>query len=208
MFDRMVGFKYATNCYIPSRQYLPRGYGQLGCSGFVVADGRGNFISRKTRAFLEYGEGAFRHVESILAEELKVSHGPKVSKEVSAGSAPSCISMEGRGEDIKASVSVPSIGIASMDDEHDRCARALEDLLEKLSIEALSTAIDEIQRHFRHEEDLLIRYKFGGSVSDPFSALHSHFQDHRTIVKLGTDQLRQSKARADPQQTSCDVGQS
>ena len=66
MFDEMFGFEYATNCFIPSREYLPRGYGQLGCSGFIVADAQGNFVSRKTAAFLSYSEAAFRQVESIL----------------------------------------------------------------------------------------------------------------------------------------------
>jgi hypothetical protein len=54
MFDSMFGFEHALNCFIPSRAYMPQGYGQLGCSGFVVSDGDGNFVSRKTAAFLQY----------------------------------------------------------------------------------------------------------------------------------------------------------
>ena len=65
-FDRMFRFRHAINAYIPSREYLPRGYGQLGCSGFIVADSEGCFVSRKTKAFLQYGDAAFRHVEQIL----------------------------------------------------------------------------------------------------------------------------------------------
>ena len=45
---------------------MPVGYGQLGCSGFIVSDKDGCFVSRKTRAYLEYGEAAFDYVESIL----------------------------------------------------------------------------------------------------------------------------------------------
>ena len=66
MFDSMFGLEHAINCFIPSRGYMPRGYGQLGCSGFVIADAQGNFVSRKTAAFLQYGDQAFRFVESIL----------------------------------------------------------------------------------------------------------------------------------------------
>ena len=55
-----------VNGFIPSRPYMPVGFGQLGCSGFVISDARGNFVSRKTAAYLQYGPQAFRHVESIL----------------------------------------------------------------------------------------------------------------------------------------------
>jgi hypothetical protein len=55
-----------VNGFIPSRPYMPVGFGQLGCSGFVISDAKGNFVSRKTAAYLQYGPQAFRHVESIL----------------------------------------------------------------------------------------------------------------------------------------------
>jgi hypothetical protein len=55
-----------VNGFIPSRHYMPVGFGQLGCSGFVISDAKGNFVSRKTAAYLQYGPQAFRHVESIL----------------------------------------------------------------------------------------------------------------------------------------------
>ncbi len=45
---------------------MPVGYGQLGCSGFIVSDKDGCFVSRKTIAYLDYGEEAFRFVEKIL----------------------------------------------------------------------------------------------------------------------------------------------
>lgn len=209
MFDRMIGFRNVINCYIPSRQYLPRGYGQLGCSGFVVSDAKGNFISRKTKAFLDYGEGAFQHVESLLAKELKAG------SSLRQGTAPACVTIDGRevdvkkaGADMKTSVSVPSVGITSMDDEHDRCARALEILLEKLSTQSLANAIKEIQTHFQHEEKVLIEYQFGGSISDPFSALHSHIQDHKRILKIGMNELCDAKGRIAALQSACDVGSS
>ena len=69
MFHHMFGFDAAPdliNCYIPSRHYMPVGYGQLGCSGFIVSDAEGYFVSRKTKAYLQYGEDAFGHVEHML----------------------------------------------------------------------------------------------------------------------------------------------
>ena len=70
-FGQMFQFQKVINCYIPSRRYLPVGYGQLGCSGFIVINKDGTtFLSRKTRAYLQYGEDAFPHVEEILSKEL------------------------------------------------------------------------------------------------------------------------------------------
>jgi hemerythrin len=204
LFDRMIGFRNVINCYIPSRQYLPRGYGQLGCSGFIVSDAKGNFISRKSKAYLDYGEDAFLHVESLLTKELKAGSTMQ-QKEVAA---PSCVTINDRRADVKTSVSVPSIGIVSMDDEHERCARALEGLLDQLSVQALTVAIAEIQTHFQHEENVLIEYKFGGSITDPFSALHSHIQDHKRILQIGSDELRDAKARSKAVQSACEDGSS
>lgn len=49
---------------------MPHGYGQLGCSGFVISDEDGYFITRKSSAFLQYGEKAFRDVERILSKYM------------------------------------------------------------------------------------------------------------------------------------------
>lgn len=65
-FGRMFQFQHVVNAYIAGRAYMPVGYGQLGCSGFVISDRQGCFISRKTNAFLTYGNAAFRDVERIL----------------------------------------------------------------------------------------------------------------------------------------------
>ncbi len=65
-FHRMFRFEHAINGYIPSRGYMPVGYGQLGCSGFIVSDKDGCFVSRKTIAYLDYDQQAFRFVEKML----------------------------------------------------------------------------------------------------------------------------------------------
>ena len=76
-FHHMFQFNKAMNAYIPSRPYFPVGYGQLGCSGFIISDKDGYFVSRKTRAFLQYGEDAFNHVETLLARLVP----PKITSE-------------------------------------------------------------------------------------------------------------------------------
>lgn len=124
-FGRMFYLRAAVNCHIPSREYLPRGYGQLGCSGFVVADGEGNFLSRKTKAYLQYGDVAFEHVEELLASQ-------GVSKEAVIKSSKSTAdNKDGRVETVDEkkedgpAEKVPSVGVDSMDDEHERCEAAL-----------------------------------------------------------------------------------
>merc|ERR1719343_1844037 len=69
---------------------MPVGYGQLGCSGFVISDANGKFVSRKTAAFLQFGEDAFRHVESILADLLVET----ANEQRKQGQAPSAASIE------------------------------------------------------------------------------------------------------------------
>ena len=178
MFDEMFGFEYATNCFIPSREYLPRGYGQLGCSGFIVADAQGNFVSRKTAAFLSYGEAAFRQVESILNSLGGAPPAPAPVKCVVSDKAPA--SDERTGGDS----SIPQLGIASMDEEHERCDQALQIALEQPSLENLRAVLAKIQNHFAHEEGLLVLHGFGGNPNDPFSALALHTKDHKRILEL------------------------
>lgn len=71
-FGRMFQFQHVVNGYIPGRDYMPMGYGQLGCSGFVISNGQGYFVSKKTKAFLTYGESAFHDVERILRDLINV----------------------------------------------------------------------------------------------------------------------------------------
>lgn len=181
MFDGMFGFEYATNCFIPSREYMPRGYGQLGCSGFIVVDLQGNFVSRKTAAFLNHGEAAFRQVESILT--TLVSPSPSAAPPTTI----KCALVAGKGpasDERMDGDAIPELGIASMDEEHKRCDEALKMALEKPTLANLKAALDEVQNHFAHEEGLLVLHGFGGNPTDPFSALASHIKDHKRILSL------------------------
>ncbi len=175
MFDRMFRFQCAVNVYIPSRAYFPKGYGQLGCSGFIVSDAQGNFISRKTKAYLQYGEDAFRHVEALLAEHLP---------SYSTGGWTS----ESKDDAFGTDYLPPPTGIISMDDEHESCAHALKALTEQPTVDNLRRAIQEMETHFAHEEALMVKHKFGGD-GGPFSALNSHAQDHKRILDLGQAEL-------------------
>lgn len=65
MFGRMFEFTSCVNGWIPSQADMPS-YGQLGCSGFILVNGDGSFVSKRTSAFLQQGEGAFRDLEQRL----------------------------------------------------------------------------------------------------------------------------------------------
>ena len=183
-FAWMFGLNKVVNCHIPSREYLPVGYGQLGCSGFIVADEKGCFVSRKTAAFLQIGEAAFDYLENLLDERfgIKKYHNGREEK---------------KSTEENTDVPVPSVGITSMDAEHDKCERALALLLAAPTIKALENALVELTAHFSHEEKLMKAYNFGkANSSDPFSPFLSHSKDHERILELGYDELARANIKA------------
>ncbi|KAL3902418.1 MAG: hypothetical protein SGARI_005846, partial [Bacillariaceae sp.] len=187
MFDRMFRFEHVINCYIPSREYMPRGYGQLGCSGFVISDPQGNFLSRKTRAYLQYEEAAFRDVERLLApyvtaKDKRRKRSLEEEKKESGGKTPKRY--------------LPaSVGVSSMDDEHATCAEALQALAEKPTEANLRAALSALEDHFLHEETLMIQHGFGKAKNGgSFSPLNSHIQDHVRILDIARKELKRLQA--------------
>lgn len=202
-FGHMFRFQHAMNGYIPSKEYFPVGYGQLGCGGFIVVDQKGRFISRKTKAYLQYGDGAFRDVERLLNLELTmVTKEGKVLAENAAFPIPmSSFSGAPLGAPKSEATVVstiecpPSVGIDSMDEEHQECTTAINQLLRDPSLESLKAVIQVLEDHFRHEEDVLRQHGFGGSDPDSsFSPLVSHRHDHQRILMIGRDALTSCEA--------------
>mmetsp|Transcript_28902 Transcript_28902/g.42463 ORF Transcript_28902/g.42463 Transcript_28902/m.42463 type:complete len:225 (-) Transcript_28902:373-1047(-) len=182
-FGRMFGLQKAINCFIPSKEYFPRGYGQLGCSGFIVSDQDGCFVTAKTMPYLQYGDAAFAHVEKILLEHfgqspcIDLSHDPTT--------------IESKTDD-DINQPVPSVGIKSMDAEHERCEEALSQLQTKLTFRALENVLLELSNHFSHEEQLMETHGFGKSaagIQGGFSPLVSHANDHQRILTLVSSEL-------------------
>jgi len=224
LFDSIIRFENACNAYIPSRQYLPVGYGQLGCSGFVIADQQANFVSRKTQRYLDFGEGAFRQVEAILQHELDALH---LTQKSPLGAPVVRTVMEGRSREIEATkastgnkrkltepeeekkeVSLEErlgvflddhgTGIGSVDHEHEECINSLQQLLKRPSVEELETAIDILKAHFQSEESMMQEHGFGGNINSSFSAIHSHIKDHEKIIELGLVELKRIQAMSAP----------
>ena len=181
-FHRMFRFRNVVNGYIPSRGYMPVGYGQLGCSGFIVSDKQGCFVSRKTAAYLQLGEQAFARVEQLLV--------PLVPKgQVADVSVPKPAARMARGNTTRhpKKIEAPdSVGVDSMDEEHRECVDAFNQAIEKPSISTLQQLLDIRKSHFDHEEELIKRY---GNNSATFSALDSHSTDHQRILKIAVSEL-------------------
>eukprot|EP00536_Pseudo-nitzschia_multiseries_P001359 jgi/Psemu1/3189/gm1.3189_g len=199
---------WLVNSFIPSRHYMPVGFGQLGCSGFIVSDAKGNFVSRKTRAYLQYGEAAFGHVESLLRDELMV-HAPGEDKN-SEPVLQCTVASTPRQMDPKKKPSAPisaatiqppaSVGVEVLDDEHAICAESFRRARKDPTAESLRELHDILKAHFDHEEELLAKHSSSKSSSTPstsgFSSIASHKLDHDRILRLATAELERPPAAA------------
>lgn len=192
-FGAMFGFEKVVNCHIPSQGYMPRGYRQLGCSGFIVADESGCFVSRRTIAYLDYDEDAFRFVEDLLSKRFGITP----SRKAVPSSEKAEKVEEKKIEEENLDKAVPSVGIASMDSEHEKCERALSLLLAKPNSQTLENALVELTSHFAHEEQLMKTYGFGKADSTAsFSPFASHVDDHERILQLGYAELAKATTKA------------
>mmetsp|Transcript_2287 Transcript_2287/g.3257 ORF Transcript_2287/g.3257 Transcript_2287/m.3257 type:complete len:230 (-) Transcript_2287:415-1104(-) len=192
-FHRMFNFQKVINGYIPSRGYMPRGYGQLGCSGFIVSDREGCFVSRKTAAYLDIGEAAFEYVESLLVPLIAAP----IAKTTSANDKSSSKS---KG-DPKAKVEAPaSVGVDSMDDEHKECTNSFNKVIQNPSKENMRELYGILKSHFDHEEEVMKKYFGNGtengqhsssSTAQPssFSSLTSHMKDHQRMLSIASSEL-------------------
>lgn len=189
-FHQMFRFERVVNGWIPSQQYFPVGYGQLGCSGFIVSDSQGRFVSRKTRSFLDHDEAAFRHVESLLSRLVvpkeddddaarKRRKGGEEKKDEEKSSSET-------KRNLKEKVTPPpSVGVDIMDDEHKECADRFNAVVDDPSADNLRRLRDALRDHFAHEEDIMSRHMKGGA----FSALDSHRADHARILAVADGEL-------------------
>ena len=117
-------------------------FGQLGCSGFIISDRDGYFVSRKTKAFLQFEEGAFREVEEILMKKFGIS--PTSSEAVSSSDE-----QEVEADVLSPDWTLPSVGIASIDQEHKECECALSLLQCMPNVNTLKNALEVLTAHFQ-----------------------------------------------------------
>eukprot|EP00747_Dinoflagellata_sp_TGD_P072852 gnl/TRDRNA2_/TRDRNA2_157649_c0_seq1.p1 gnl/TRDRNA2_/TRDRNA2_157649_c0~~gnl/TRDRNA2_/TRDRNA2_157649_c0_seq1.p1 ORF type:complete len:365 (-),score=67.59 gnl/TRDRNA2_/TRDRNA2_157649_c0_seq1:43-1137(-) len=78
-----------------------------------------------------------------------------------------------------------SVKVASMDDEHEECAKVLRRLVVEQSKNSLQAVLLCLTEHFAHEEALFEKFSWGGKAGDSLSARSTHIQDHaRLLAKL------------------------
>lgn len=82
-FASELRLRHCTNVWV-DRAGMPS-WGQLGCQGFIVCDGRGAVTCRATSAFLDVEGRAFEHVETLL--EALLSDGGGGSGDAPAAAA-------------------------------------------------------------------------------------------------------------------------
>lgn len=183
---------------------MPQFPAQLGCQGFVVLDSRRRVVTTKSRAFLDDGDGAFRHVEGLIGESITASRVPiQVNAKIRLARlrTDSLNGVEGRvanddgGDRVTVRLDddrviavkpdnllrvgdLGSVDHADMDADHAALVRAIQDAY--ASPHNLAALRDEFRDHAKREEALLAQHLKGGR----FSALDSHVADHARILKL------------------------
>ena len=97
---------------------------------------------------------------------------------------------------------MPSVGIQSMDHEHEECEEALDALIRKPSVATLTHCMGILVEHFQHEESLMKASEFG-RPNEAFSPFANHVKDHERILDIGFKEL--GKHQSD--QGACETGQ-
>eukprot|EP00804_Cyclotella_cryptica_P011840 CCRYP_015350-RA/>CCRYP_015350-RA protein AED:0.06 eAED:0.06 QI:281/1/1/1/1/0.66/3/559/255 len=189
-FGKMFDLSGVVNTIIPSRGYMPVGYGQLGCSGFIVSDRNGYFVSRKTKAYLRYGTAAFLDVEEILKKKFGIYPTDRSRSDE--------VKSQGEQQDVlHPNWTLPSVGIPSMDQEHEKCEEALSALLLTLDVESLTNVMAILTEHFQHEEGLMRASEFG-NPGESLSAFSNHVNDHERILDIGYSALAKFSNKIEP----------
>jgi len=173
------------------RQNPPTFRVQLGCSGFVIIDENGNFITTKTDAFLDYGDRAFYYVEELLHEN-SASFRNSNSEQSHVAEEKKCTS-EPNETDLDASIrkSLPVVGHEKMDREHEIIVECLNRLAKEKSKRALEKVLCEFREHSENEEQLLSQLGF---IGGDLSAFKSHADDHKRIIGLMISILEKTAA--------------
>lgn len=203
-FAREMKLRFCTNGFIANKKHMPR-WGQLGCSGFIIFDENLKVVTRKTKAFLEVREAAFREVRQVVDRMLE--DGAKRKVEISeeekarrqkARTQP-CYHDNWQpstraADDSSSAPQVPkvkSVGVEKMDAEHKACEAALAGLLKYPTYGSLDTVHKEFAAHFKSEESLLDETVYvkclkttGSGFDVAYGQRKSHFAEHQRILAL------------------------
>lgn len=179
-FAQGLDLKEVDVGFINSRKNMPN-WGQLGCSGYIIHDGKGEIASKATKGFNQYGaDKAFRDVERVVFTLL----GKEVPKKCLALSRLEKMSNAGRDVEDKPVLT----GVEAMDDDHERCHAVLEALQKAPSVALLQEFVALVREHFAAEEAWFQETNWGGY--DQFARgvktvpCASHVGAHRGILAM------------------------
>jgi hemerythrin len=171
-------------------------FGQLGCSGFIVADKFGDVILPRSPAYLQYGHHAFLWMERFLvsleskASEL-TSNSPSQPNKKTANTEAETDSTKrnnvGTQDFLKLlNSSLKKTSIKSMDDDHAICFDLLAELVSKKeqkkseALQLLDELHNHLQDHFEQEEFFMDKCKYGGGRKG--MGFEGHRNDHNAIL--------------------------
>ena len=233
------------NTYIADMRRSGPRWGQLGCNGLIVLDAGGKVVCAKSKAFMQERGAAFAQVEALLLELLgdegaaedageqqqqQQQHQQRQAKRARhcgdnspGGCAEGCERCDS-GEKLELAP-IASVSVPELDEEHEQCAAALEQLAAQRSSAALEAVLEAYEAHFAHEEALLDEHLYGGappseapagqqqaaaagaapaaaglpggSFSADASARKSHWTDHARLLQDVRELLREARGGSD-----------
>jgi len=219
-FGSQLKLKHCFNTWVDNDD-MPT-WGQLGCNGLIVLDGAKSVICKASPAFLEVKESAFRYVETLLDALIaqKAAPAPKSGRvDESVGGACAKVRFgsdggeETNGEEADdaspakvaksggAALKVPSVKVAVLDAEHERCEAALAQLAARRDSTSVRELLSAYEEHFAHEEALLDEHLYAGvekatGFSADKGARSSHFADHEAMLSTLRKMLTEFERRA------------
>uniref|UniRef100_A0A7S3JS63 Hemerythrin-like domain-containing protein n=1 Tax=Aureoumbra lagunensis TaxID=44058 RepID=A0A7S3JS63_9STRA len=176
---------------------FPHFRAQLGCQGLIIFDKNSKIVVRRTAALNEVGVQAFVSTDAIITSLLEDDDDQNSAYTADASTRIyrdidflrsdlryriSC-SLETIQQKQQSRLgSVPSVGNAEMDAEHDACSLLFDRLARERTPKVLAELVQALATHFEHEEQLLIAAGFGQNAPEGFSPLISHTKDHTRII--------------------------
>merc|ERR1719499_2442974 len=90
-----------------------------------------------------------------------------------------------------------STGVHVFDEEHASCAKAMQQLRERLTLDSLRAVREELASHFKHEEEIFAKTGFGNHGT-ALSGTKSHCDDHAKILsEIDSHLLNSSKVNTE-----------
>jgi len=148
-----------------------------------------SFVEAKGRWQVELDSGEVKalkpsNLSALVTNADADEDVPSTASEEDPGPTPTTFCVEG----------VETVGVASIDAEHDECIAAMNKLSDSRKLQDLQAVYSSVSAHFKNEEDLLVQYGFGANQPSQFSPLTSHIEDHTRILRLIQEEIERKQS--------------